>query len=121
MAAGIRSQGIATPRLALQPAALAGLVGAALLVGGLLGVAAKSELDAVAGAQLAVPVAASSLESRLLTARAQIIVGRGPLVRDPGATGSRPLPIVHATDHVGLTERLVPVMTPHPVEHGPLR
>lgn len=121
MTAGIGSQGIAATRFTLPPTALAGLVGVALLVGGLLGVGVKSEFDAGAGARLVAPVAASSLETRLLAARAHILVGRGPLVRDPGATGSRPQATVGGIDHIGLTERLVTVSIPHTVEHGPLR
>lgn len=120
MSAGIRSQGIATTRVALPPAALAGLMGVALLIGGLLGVVAKSELDATTGTGVAAR-AVSTLPSRLLMERAQIGVGRGPLVQDPGASGSRRQDPTHATDHIGLSERLLPVTTAHHLEHGPLR
>jgi hypothetical protein len=96
-------------------------MGVALLVGGLLGVATKSELDSITASQATAQVAASDLQSRLLTERAQITVGRGSLVRDPGAGGARPQATIHATDHIGLTERLFPVTTVHSLEHGPLR
>ncbi len=122
MTAGLRSQQIAGTKVALPRTALAGLVGVALLVGGLLGVATKSELDSISANQASAQVAASNLESRLLIERrAQIAVGRGPLVGDPGAGGSRAQVATHATDHIGLTERLFPVTTVHTLEHGPLR
>lgn len=122
MTAGLRSQQIAGTKVALPPTALAGLMGVALLVGGLLGVATKSELDSMTTNQAAAQVAASNLESRLLAERrAQITVGRGPLVGDPGAGGSLPRAAIHASDHIGLTERLLPVKTVHSLEHGPLR
>jgi hypothetical protein len=65
MTAGLRSQRAAGAKVALAPAAIAGLLGAALLIGGLLGVVAKSELDAITTSQAAAPVAASTGASRL--------------------------------------------------------
>ena len=127
MTAGLKSQQIvgtklAGTKVALAPTAFAGLMGAALLVGGLLGVVTKSELDSITANQATAQVAASTVELRPLTERrAQIAVGRGPLVRDPGAGGSRSQAAVHATDHIGLTELLFPVTTVHHLEHGPLR
>jgi hypothetical protein len=121
MTAGIRSQQIAGTTVALPRTALAGLMGVALLVGGVLGVATKSEFDSIAAHGATAQVAASSLESRQLTQRSQISVGRGPLVRDPGASGPRRQAPVHAADHIGLTERLFPVTSAHHLEHGPLR
>ncbi len=122
MTAGLRSQQIAGTKVALPRTALAGLMGGALLVGGLLGVATKSELDSITASRATAQIAASNLESRLLIVRhAQIAAGRGPLVGDPGAGGSRPRVATHATDHIGLTERLFPVTTVHTLEHGPLR
>ena len=122
MTAGLRSQPTSGTKVALPRTALAGLVGVALLVGGLLGVATKSELDSISANQASAQVAAANRESLpLIERRAQITVGRGPLVGDPGAGGSRRQVATHVTDHVGLTERLFPVTTVHTLEHGPLR
>ena len=69
MTAGLRSQGNAGARIALAPAAIAGLLGVALLIGGLLGVVTKAELDAVTTSQAAAPVATSDAALRLLMER----------------------------------------------------
>ena len=69
MTAELRNQRAAGARVALAPTAIAGLLGAALLIGGVLGVVAKSELDAITSSEVAAPVAASIVASRLLTER----------------------------------------------------
>ncbi|MGZ8515093.1 MAG: hypothetical protein ACXWXA_08635 [Candidatus Limnocylindrales bacterium] len=69
MTAGLRSQRAAGTRVALAPTAIAGLLGAALLIGALLGVVAKSELDGITTSQAAAPVAAANAPSRLLIER----------------------------------------------------
>ncbi len=69
MTAGLRSQRAAGEKLTLAPTAIAGLLGAALLIGGLLGVVAKSELDATATSQAAAQVAAAAGASRLVIER----------------------------------------------------
>ena len=65
MTAGLRSQRAAGTRVALAPAAIAGLLGAALLIGALLGVVTKSELDAITTSQGAAPAGVVSAVSRL--------------------------------------------------------
>jgi hypothetical protein len=69
MTAELRNQRAAGARVALAPAAIAGLLGAALLIGGLLGVVTKSQLDAITTNQAAAPVVASNAASRLLIER----------------------------------------------------
>ncbi len=69
MTAGLTDQHAAGARVVLAPAAIAGLLGAALLIGGLLGVVTKSELDAITTSEAAAPVAASTVTSRQLTER----------------------------------------------------
>jgi hypothetical protein len=106
--------------VALPRTAFAGLLAAALVLGGVLGIAARSEFDSLTGTPAAAAAAAANLDSRVVVEHARMTVGRGPLVRDPGASGARPRASVHAADHVGLTERLFPVTTAHRIEHGPL-
>ena len=65
MTAGLRDQHAAGARVVLAPAAIAGLLGAALLIGGLVGIVAKSGLDAITTSQAAAPVAAATGPSRL--------------------------------------------------------
>lgn len=124
MTAGLGSRPLAGTKVALAPAALVGLLGAALLAGSLLGFAATSELDSInsnrAMARVAAP--AASLESQSFTRRnAQIAVGRGPLVRDDGLSTSVSQVAPHVADHIGLTERLFPIGATHVLEHGPVR
>jgi hypothetical protein len=120
MTTGLTSRPFGGTKVALAPAAFAGMLGAALLAGGLLGVATKSEVDSL-GAQAiaAVSAPATTVESRVQAA--QIAAGRGPQVRDLGLGGSRVQPARHQADHIGLSERLFPVTTSHVIEHGPLR
>ena len=68
MTAGLRSQRAVGATVALPPTAIAGLLSAALLIGGLLGVVTKSELDAMTAHQVAA-VAASTGASGLLIDR----------------------------------------------------
>ena len=121
MTAGLRNQPVAGAKVAIAPAVIAALIALALLVGGLLGVVAKSELDLVTANPAIAPAAASIHDSTSLIARrAAIAVDRGPLVSDPGPQGLRPLVATRAADHIGVTERLFPVSTPHHIPHGQL-
>ena len=76
MTAGLGKQRAAGTRVALAPAAIAGLLGAALLIGAALGVVAKSELDAITTNQAAAPAAPSNAASRLLIERNMRIAER---------------------------------------------
>ncbi len=118
MSAGLTSRSIAGTTVALPRAAFAGLLAIALVVGGLLGVVARSEFDSLAGTAADASVMTSNV--RMVTERARITVGRGPLVGDPGTGGARQSGPTRAVDHIGLSERLFPVTSTHPVEHGPL-
>ena len=121
MTAGLRNQPVARAKVALAPAAIVGLLGAALLVGGTLGVVAKAQFDSITTDHAIAQVATSAAESRSLIGRqAQIVVGRGPLVGDAGTAARQPMVATHAVDHIGLIERLFPVSTPHRIQHGPL-
>lgn len=121
MTAGLRNQSLTGTKVTLAPAAIGGLLAAALLAGGLLGVAAKAEYDSLSANPPAAQGAASSAASAVRVERsAQIAVGRGPLVRDAATAATRARIAGGAVDHIGLTERLMPVSTPHRIEHGPL-
>ena len=121
MTAGIRNQPVAGTKVALAPAAIVGLLGATLFVGGLLGVATRAELDSISANPATAQVVASIAATRSSIERqAQIAVGRGPLVRDPGTAVRRQRNASKAVDHIGLTERLFPVTSAHRIEHGPL-
>jgi hypothetical protein len=118
MSAGLTSRSIAGTTVALPRVTFAGLMAAALLVGGLLGVVARSEFDGLTGTAADASVATSNV--RMITERAQLSVGRGPLVADPGTAGALPSGPRPVVDHIGLSERLFPVTSAHRVEHGPL-
>lgn len=120
MTARIESRQIAGTQVARTPAALAALVGSALLFGGVIGVVAKSEVDALtaSGAGLAGSIATSP---SALVREAQLGVDRGPLAREPGADGARIPVSTRAVDLIGLSERLFPVTTARHLEHGPTR
>ena len=120
MSAGITSRSIAGTTVAVPRITLVGLLAATLLIGGLLGVVARSEFDTLTGSAVGVSVASSDVAARMTVEQAQIDVGRGPLVRDAGTSGARPHRSTGAADHIGLSERLFPVITAHHLEHGPL-
>jgi len=121
MTAGLRNQPVAGSKVALAPAAIAGLLGAALLVGGTLGIVAKAEFDSITAKPAIAQVATSTVESPSLIARqAQLATGHGPLVADLGTAGSRPAIASRPVDHIGLTELLFPMPTSHRIQHGPL-
>ena len=124
MTTGLTAQPIGGTKVALAPAAFAGMLGAALLAGGLLGVATKSAVDSINANQAIVQTAAavaSVQSSERLERTAQIAVGRGPTVGDLDVGGSRPQVARHEADHIGLSERLFPVTSRHSLEHGPLK
>lgn len=115
MTAGIERRQLAGTRVARTPVALAGLLGAALLIGGAIGVA-KSEVDALTAPGAASVARSLSASSSALVREAQVALGRGPLARDAGAVGPRTLGTV-GSDGADSTDRQAPI---HP-EHGPLR
>jgi hypothetical protein len=137
MTAGLTSQPMTKTKVALAPIALVGLLGAALLAGGMLGATVASELGSLSanGRIAQVNATASSLESRALVqfrageresaardaAAAASLVSQAPIKvrageRESAAKGVPP----HAQDHIGLTERLFPILVSHAVGHGPL-
>jgi hypothetical protein len=122
MSAGITSQTVAGTKLAIAPTVFAALLAAALLVGGVLGVVTKSGFDSITARSVAGQAAVQGVRSTPLDTRgAQITVGRGPLMQDLGPEGAASRAASHATDHIGVTERLFPVTSRHPIAHGPLR
>jgi hypothetical protein len=117
MTAGIERRPIAGTRAAGRPAALAGLLTGALLIGGVIGIVAKSEVDALTAPAVASVARSLSSSPSELVREAQVAVGRGPLARDPGAGGGRTLGIAGSTGGAGSTDRQVPIRR----EHGPTR
>jgi hypothetical protein len=117
MTAGIERRPIAGIRAARGPAALAGLLSGALLIGGIIGVVAKSEVDVLTAPAAASVARSLSSSPSLLVREAQVAVGRGPLARDLGAGGSRTLGTAGSTGGAGSTDRQVPIRR----EHGPTR
>jgi hypothetical protein len=139
---------MARAKVSLAPIALAGLVGAALVVGGMLGAAATSALDVAGttGRSAQANTTSASLETQALiqfragerdsaardaettsgvVSQALINVRAGE--REPAAQAVAP----HAKDHIGISERLFPIavgqserLSPiverHALGHGPL-
>ena len=137
MAAGFSSRSMARTKVSLAPIALGGLLGAALLAGGMIGAAASVGLGSSSangriaqantvgtslGSQALIQFRASERESAArdaetaagLVSQALIKVRAGE--RESAAQAVAP----HAQDHFGLTERLFPVVVRHVIEHGPL-
>ena len=100
MTAGISNQTAASTKVAIAPAAMATLLAATLITGAVAGIVGKSAVDLLAVNEAAVT---TSADTALTTRAAQVAVGRGPLAVDSG------------------TDRLFPIVTRHPIEHGPLR
>jgi hypothetical protein len=139
---------MARAKVSLAPIVLAGLVGAALVVGGMLGAAATSALDVAGttGRSAQANTTSASLETQALiqfragerdsAARdaettsgvvSQALINVRASEREPAAQAVAP----HAQDHIGISERLFPIevgqserLSPivmrHAPGHGPL-
>jgi hypothetical protein len=137
MTAGFSSRSMARTKVSLAPIALGALLGAAVLAGGMIGAVATVGLGAsTANGHIAqANTVGASLESQALI---QLRAGeRESAARDAETAAglvSQALIRVRAgeresaakavaprvLDHVGLTERLFPIVVRHVVAHGPL-
>ncbi len=102
MTAGHDTRHVAGGGVSLAPPALAGLLGATLLAGGMLGAAITTQLDSFDSSRAVAPAAVTGSQAREHLGLTEKLFSSG--LEERGSVG--PASAARAQEHVGLTERL---------------